>query len=348
MSAVSHAAIIAAESGWVPDSLITRGIKMACGNRLSAIEKQFSSLPGAAMEAFLEELERSPIAAATETANEQHYELPPAFFEAVLGPRLKYSGCEWPSDVRTLAEAEEEALNTAVTRAEIEDGASVLELGCGWGSLTLYMAQRFPNSPITAVSNSAPQREFIMNRAQKRGIKNVTVVTSDINAFEPDRNNRFDRIVSIEMLEHVRNYRALFRRIARWLSDDGSMFVHIFRHKSYPYLFETEGDGDWMGRHFFTGGVMPSHNLLADAQDSLTLSKSWEINGTHYAKTADAWLHNLDLNEGRIRSILTEHYGQSEAGIWLNRWRMFFIACRELFGYRDGTEWGVSHYIFTH
>lgn len=340
----SRIAISLAESGKISDSLVSFGIERACAQRLRQIQRQYSQDPEGELAKFIDQLNRAPIAENTDEANQQHYELPPEFFELVLGPRKKYSGCEWPSGVSTLEEAETTALETIVSRAEIEAGHSILELGCGWGSLTLYLAERFPTSNIVAVSNSARQREYIESQCKKRKIKNVRVITADINHFEPQ--SQFDRIVTIEMLEHVRNYSALFAKIKNWLAPNGKLFVHIFRHKEFAYLFETEGSQNWMGRHFFTGGVMPSHDLLIKAQDSLKIEQQWQVNGVNYSRTADAWLVNMTRNQAEILNILRTVYNSEEVELWYQRWRMFFIACRELFGFAEGAEWGVSHYLF--
>lgn len=341
---LSRIAISLAESGKVPNSLVSYGIERACAQRLREIQSQYSQDPVGELAKFIEYLNRAPIAESTEEANQQHYELPPEFFEFILGPRKKYSGCEWQGGVTTLEEAETVALETVISRAEIEPGQSILELGCGWGSLTLFLAEKFPTAAIVAVSNSASQREYIESQCRKLSLKNVRVITADINDFEPQ--TKFDRIVTVEMLEHVRNYSALFAKMKNWLEDEGKLFVHIFRHREFAYLFETERSRNWMGRHFFTGGVMPSHDLLIKAQDSLTVERQWQVNGMNYARTADAWLDNMSRNQSQIMKVLESVYGSQKAAKWYQRWRMFFIACRELFGFADGTEWGVSHYLF--
>jgi len=321
-------------------------VRLSCRNRLIHINRTFQNDPESVHRAFLNRLEQAAIAEATTEANEQHYELPAEFFGYALGTHRKYSGCEWTEGTSTLDEAEAEALETIVERARLSEAKSILELGCGWGSLSLFMAQRFPNTPITVISNSSGQQQYIQAEAKRRNLPNLTVIRADINSFQP--HTRFDRIVTVEMLEHVRNYRALFARIAGWLEPDGLLFIHIFRHLKYPYTFETEGTANWMGRHFFTGGVMPSHDLLVEAQESLELEERWLVDGTNYAKTANAWLQNLNKNRNEVHRILARHYGEQEATQWLNRWRIFFIACRELFGYAEGSEWGVSHYLFRH
>lgn len=290
------------------------------------------------------ELKASPVAIHPEKANEQHYEVPPEFFLHVLGKHLKYSGCLWPEGATSLAQAEAAMLKLTCDRAGLRDGRQILELGCGWGSLTLWMAEQYPNAHILAMSNSAPQREFILGRAAERGIKNLEVITADINEFNTDL--RFDRVISVEMFEHVRNYERLLSRISNWLNDDGRLFVHIFCHRAFTYAFETEGADNWMGRHFFTGGLMPSVDLLPRFDRDLVAEEQWQVNGLHYSKTARAWLENLDKKRLQIDPILASTYGQKEVTRWRVRWRLFFMACEELFGHRNGQEWVVAHYRF--
>jgi len=256
-----------------------------------------------------------------------------------LGPRLKYSGAYWPDGTETLAQAEEAMLALTCERAGLENGHDILELGCGWGSLTLFMAEAFPDSRITAVSNSAPQRRFIESRAPS----NVRVVTADVNHLA--LSERFDRVVSVEMFEHMRNYRALLARIRGWTRDDGRLFVHVFCHRRYAYPYETEGADNWMGRLFFTGGVMPSFDLLPRFDADFEVEERWKVNGTHYGKTARAWRENLEARRSEVLELFRDTYG-AEAGVWYHRWRLFFLACEELFGYRDGSEWLVGHYRF--
>jgi len=288
---------------------------------------------------FAAELATSPVALDADKANEQHYEVPPEFFELVLGPHLKYSSAYWPEGTRDLGDAERRMLETSCVRAGIENGQDILELGCGWGSLTLHMAQTYPDSRITAVSNSAPQRRFIEARAPD----NVRVITADMNDFALDE--RFDRVVSIEMFEHMRNYEELLRRVAGWLQPHGRLFVHVFCHREYAYPFETEGSDNWMGRHFFTGGIMPSFDLLTRFDRDLELEEQWEVDGGHYSQTARAWRKNLEARRSEVLPVLQRTYGP-EAPLWYHRWRMFFLACEELFGYQGGTEWMVGHYRF--
>jgi len=320
-----------AERGLVPLPGLRWGVRRLLGHRLDDARR------GPAVEAFADELRSSPVALVPEKANEQHYELPPAFFETVLGPYLKYSGAYWPEGVDSLAEAEEAMLALSVERAQLEDGQAILELGCGWGSLTLYMARRFPKARITAVSNSAPQRRFIEARAPD----NVRVITADMNDLTLDET--FDRVVSIEMFEHMRNYQELFRRIHAWMTDEARLFVHVFCHRTHAYPFETEGSDNWMGRYFFTGGIMPSFDLFTHFDDDLIVEESWPVDGTHYQRTARAWREALEARRADVMPVLRDTYG-AEASRWFHRWRIFFLACEELFGYRGGEEWIVGHY----
>lgn len=326
-------AIALAERGLVP----LPGLRLGIRKLLRARLREEASKPHVAD--FARALTESPLVVHTEAANAQHYEVPAELFELALGPRLKYSGAYWPAGVADLAAAEEAMLALTCERAELEDGQDILELGCGWGSLTGYMAARFPRSRITAVSNSHSQRRFIESRAPE----NVRVVTADMSSFDPE--DRFDRVVSVEMFEHMRNLEELLRRIAGWMNPDARLFVHVFCHRERAYLFQTEGSDDWMGRHFFTGGMMPSFDLLPRFDRDLTLDASWPVVGTHYAKTARAWRKNLEQRRARVEPVLRATYG-SQAPIWYHRWRIFFLACEELFGFRGGQEWLVGHYRF--
>lgn len=335
--------IDAVERGWVPDALTRAAIRSLCRQRLRETCKSRTNVRNAAAP-LVERMRSGPIALVPEKANEQHYEVPPEFFAAVLGPRRKYSCCFYPEAKTSLAAAEEYALAISCERAGLANGQSILELGCGWGSLTLWMAEHYPDSRITAVSNSAPQRGYIEAEAARRGFNNVRVLTADMNDFSAPAGS-FDRVVSVEMFEHMRNYQQLLERISSWLVPGGKLFIHIFCHRSEAYAFETEGDANWMGRYFFTGGIMPSADLLREFQHHLQLTNQWSWNGTHYQRTSEAWLHNLDRNRREIMPILTSVYGEAEASRWFHRWRMFFLAVAELFGYANGEEWFVSHYL---
>ncbi len=339
-------AIYLAERGILPDPIVRLGIRALLRDRLREIDAFDCERGIERQQAFLAEARRSPIAIATDAANRQHYEVPAAFFELVLGPHLKYSCAHWSPGTRDLSEAEAEMLALVGERAQLADGQRVLDLGCGWGSFSLWCAKRFPKSRVLAVSNSKSQAEFIRSSADRASIQNLSVVTADVNAFDPDE--RFDRIVSVEMFEHVRNHGLLLARLARWLDPNGLLFVHHFAHRSAAYPYTTEGEDDWMGRHFFTGGMMPSDDWLLAFQDELAVRARFRVDGTHYQKTSDAWLARLDQTAQLALPILRETYGAGEERLWLQRWRLFFLGCSELFGYRGGQEWWVSHVTLGH
>ena len=332
-----------AEKGYAPDWVIRAGIRQLLRRRLKQEFDRDPERRAARCQALVEELSGSPIAIETEAANEQHYEVPAAFYQLALGKRLKYSSAYWPAGVSDLDAAEEAMLRLSCEQAELVDGQRILELGCGWGSLTLWMAQAYPNAHITGVSNSASQRAHIEARARDLGLDNVEILTRDVNLLELDV--RFDRVVSVEMFEHVRNYRVLMQRIGQWLKPGGKLFVHIFCHRYLIYPFETEGDGNWMGRYFFTGGLMPAADTLLHFQDDLTLEDRKLYSGAHYARTARAWLDNMDARRGELAEVMVSAYGD-QASCWQQRWRMFFMACEELFAYDEGNAWLVAHYRF--
>lgn len=333
------------ERNLLPDGLIRFGIRRLLRARLMNERKQNSELQQEHLSALIERLKHSPIAEHTFDANQQHYEVPTAFFQRVLGPHMKYSCGYWPEGTNSLEESEAIMLDLTCRRAELADGQDILELGCGWGSLTMFMARRFPNSRIVAVSNSRTQKEFIDQEAAKRDLRNITVVTADMNSFDTDR--RFDRVVSVEMFEHMRNYKQLLSRIAGWLKDDGKLFVHIFTHKEFAYPFEVQDETDWMSKYFFTGGMMPSDDLLLYFNRDLVVERHWHVPGVHYQKTSEAWLTKMDANRDAIMPILESTYGPENASRWWVYWRVFFMSCAELWGFRNGEEWIVSHYLFT-
>ena len=334
-----------AERGFVPDWAVRAGIRTLLRRRIRTLDASAGADRAAYVEEVSAQLRRHAIAEATQDANRQHYELPAEFFTHMLGPRMKYSSCYFSDQRKTLDEAESDMLDLTCRRADILDGMAILELGCGWGSLTLWMAEQYPTADITAVTNSGSQADYVRMRARNAGVQDrVKVVESDINAFSTDL--AFDRIVSVEMFEHVRNYQRLFERLHTWLRPEGKLFVHIFSHRSLPYVFETEGEENWMGRYFFTGGTMPSHDLLPRFAEELLLSESWRVNGLHYTWTLESWLDNLDHSRSDVIGRLEEFYGAREARVWFYRWRMFLMACSELFAFRGGEEWGLSHLLF--
>lgn len=333
-----------AEKGLLPDAFIRLGISRLCGQRLVEAKAAGAKAMEEKHQEWINLLKESPVALVPEKANEQHYEVPPRLFELVLGSNLKYSSGYWPQGTSSLDQSEVKMLKLTSERAYLSDGQQILELGCGWGSLTFYMAQNFPNSKITAVSNSNDQRKFIEKKCEKLQLKNIEVITADMNDFTIDK--EFDRVVSIEMFEHMRNYDELLRRVSGWLKKDGKLFVHMFSHEKIAYPFEDEGQGDWMAREFFSGGQMPSHKLLTCFSSRMKIEKDWRVDGTHYEKTSLAWLNKMDQNKAEVLDLFEKTYGKNEASIWLQRWRIFFMSCEVLFGFNNGSEWGVSHYLF--
>jgi cyclopropane-fatty-acyl-phospholipid synthase len=339
----SEIAIRWTEQGVIPDAIVRAGIARLLRERLAEIRADDAGAAAELTEQFIAAMREAPIALLPEKANAQHYEVPADFFEHVLGRHRKYSACFWDGKHDDLDSAEAAALALTCERAGLEDGQQILELGCGWGSLTSWIAARYPRSQITAISNSRSQREYIEAHLLQRGLTNVRVVTCDMNAFEPEA--RFDRIVSVEMFEHLRNWPEAFARVRRWLLPEGRFFMHVFVHRGTPYAFEARGADDWMSEHFFSGGMMPSDELVARFQDDLRLVRRWRWDGTHYERTANAWLHRMDVNRARIWPILVRTYGAGEAALWWTRWRLFFLSCAELFGYDGGQQWWVSHYL---
>ncbi len=336
------------ERGYIPDGLSRLGMRQLMKQRLVDEASGDGEQRSQRFNRFLAELRSSPIAVETGAANEQHYEVPAQFFHRHLGPRLKYSCALYPTGNETLAQAEELMLNLYAERAGLQDGQRMLDLGCGWGSLSLWLAERYPNSQVVGLSNSNGQREFILKRAAERGLNNLTILTGNIVDFDFPAGGvqgGFDRVLSIEMFEHMKNYGLLLAKIARWMNDDAKLFIHIFVHKLLAYHFQVANQTDWMSQYFFTGGTMPSENLLLNFQDDVRLEQQWWVGGTHYERTSNHWLAGMDAHKDEIMEIFRRGYGK-DAAIWVQRWRMFYMAVAELFGYAGGNEWGVAHYRF--
>ena len=344
MGAVTIRALSWTEAGMVPDTVIRHGIRRLLEGKLREIRADDMEYVAEAKNRFVDMMNASPIALVPDLANEQHYEVPAEFFNTVLGEHKKYSCCYWGRDIGNLDEAEAAALEITVARAGIEDGMRVLDLGCGWGSLSLWIAEHFPAAKVTSVSNSHSQHDYIVGKARERELDNIEVHVCDMNDF--NASGTYDRIVSVEMFEHMRNYGELFGRIARWLDDDGRFFMHIFTHRSAPYEYIDKGPSDWMSRHFFSGGIMPSTDLPLRFSDDLNIENVWHWGGEHYARTCNAWLSLMDQRRAQVMPILEATYGSDDADRWWMRWRMFFMACAELFDFNDGQEWFVSHYRF--
>ena len=342
--------IDACERGWIPDALARTGMRRLITRRLADEANQDGEVRAERMHAFVQELRASPIAINTGDANAQHYEVPAQFFHQHLGPRLKYSCCLYPTGSEDLGQAEEAMLRLYAERAGVADGQRILDLGCGWGSLGLWVAEHYPGAQVVGLSNSVGQREWIMAQAAARGLDNLTVVTGDITEFDFPADGveaGFDRIISIEMFEHMKNYGALLAKLAGWLRDaDSRLFVHIFAHKLLAYHFEDRSRDDWMTRYFFSGGTMPSENLFLHFQDDLKVVRQWWVSGQHYERTSNQWLAGMDGNRDAILATFRDSDYRAEPEIWFQRWRMFYMAVAELFGMDHGNEWGVAHYLF--
>ncbi len=331
-----------AERGWVPEGMLRRSIRRLCERHAVSLAARSDDETEAATREFIAAARRGPIALVPEAANQQHYEVPAEFFAHVLGSHRKYSACWWPPGVTDLAAAEAVSLQLTCERAGLRDGLRILELGCGWGSLSLWMASAYPRARILAISNSASQKEHIEGEARARGITNLEVRTLDMNQFRPF--GRFDRIVSVEMFEHMRNWELLLHRLEECLAEDGRLFLHVFCHRRATYAYETDGADNWLGRHFFTGGMMPAADYLRRLDMPFDVEEEWSWDGTHYQRTADAWATNLDRNRDAVMKILARTCGAEEAPRWFARWKMFFLACAEMFGLEGGREWRVGHY----
>ena len=333
------------EKNSIPDFLIRIGIRKLLKQRLIEEKKATVELQQDHLMQLITELKNSPIAINTAEANEQHYEVPTQFYQYCLGKNLKYSSGYWKEGVTDIDSSENDMLEITCNRAELKDGQDVLELGCGWGSLSLFMAKKYPKSNFTVVSNSRTQKLHIDEQAKQRGISNLTVLTVNINDFTIDK--KFDRVVSVEMFEHMRNYQLLMKKVADSLKPDGKLFVHIFTHKEFSYKFEVIDESDWMSKYFFTGGIMPSDDLLLYFNEHLSIQQHWHVSGMHYSKTSEAWLQNMDKHKSEIMPLFEKTYGKDQAVKWWVYWRIFYMACAKLWGYNNGEEWIVSHYLFS-
>lgn len=333
------------EKNLLPDFLIRNGIRRLLRERLREEKKSSDNEQQLHYDELIRICKSSPVAIETKAANEQHYEVPTAFYKYCLGPNLKYSSAFYKEGVTDLGEAEQEMLGLTCERAGLKDGMDILELGCGWGSLTMWMGKHYPNAKITAVSNSRTQKEYIDATAKSRGINNITIITADMNQFSTEK--KFDRVVSVEMFEHMRNHGELLKSVSSWMKDDAKLFVHIFVHKKYLYFFESKNENDWMSRYFFTGGMMPDFHYFSNWREHLHVEKDWKVSGIHYSKTSEAWLKNMDARKKEIIPLFEKTYGKENAKKWWSYWRVFYMACAELWGYDNGDEWFVGHYLLS-
>lgn len=328
----------------VPEPIIRAGIRNMLAHKIRTESKPSAELQQKAISDFVTELKSCPIAIHTDSANRQHYEVPAQFFALVLGPRLKYSSALWHENTTDLAEAEVNMLDLYCQRADLSDGQTILDLGCGWGSLSLFLAEKFKKATIVAISNSTTQKEYIDSQSKLRGLNNLTVITANVADFDTEL--KFDRILSIEMFEHLKNYSDMLAKVSRWLNPDGKLFIHIFTHKRFAYHYEDKDGTDWLTRHFFEGGTMPSEDLFSYFQEDLRIVQQWSLPGTHYQKTAEAWLKQMKDKRNEVIKIMKLTYGEKDAVKWWSFWKLFFLSCAELWGYKNGTEWTVSHYLF--
>ena len=327
--------------GLIPDWILRRGVRSQGKERLNMMNKVDSTKE---YSKFINEASTGNIAVNTDDANNQHYEVDSEFFKYCLGKNLKYSCCFWDENTLDLDAAEDNMLEIYSQRAQITDGMSILDIGCGWGSLSLFLAQKYPKSEITGVSNSSSQKIFIDSVASERNISNLNIITRDINDFRAEE--KYDRILSIEMFEHTKNTKKLMNLINDWLNPNGLFFMHVFAHKENPYYFDRDQKNAWMAKYFFTGGMMPNHNLFKDLKSNLEYQKSWILSGEHYERTSNAWLDKMDQNKSKILSLFERSNGSSVAKRKFHFWRLFYIACAEIFGYDNGNEWVVSHHLF--
>ncbi|OMO66976.1 Mycolic acid cyclopropane synthase [Corchorus capsularis] len=332
------------ERNLLPDTVIRRLTRLLLASRLRSGYRPSAELQLSDLLQFVNSLKEMPIAIKTDKPKTQHYELPTSFFKLVLGKNFKYSSCYFSDGSKTLEEAEEAMLELYCERSQLKDGHTVLDVGCGWGSLSLYIARKFPNCKVTGICNSTTQKAFIDEQCREHQLQNVEIIVADISTFEME--GSYDRIYSIEMFEHMKNYQALLKKISNWMKQDGLLFVHYFCHKAFAYHFEDINEDDWITRYFFEGGTMPSANLLLYFQDDVSIVNHWLVNGKHYSKTSEEWLKRMDKNSASIKPIMESTYGKDQAVKWTVYWRTFFIAVAELFGYNDGDEWMVSHYLF--